>query len=216
MEQMDFENLSAEDVQVQLVQSTVVGVAPLRLKGGYDGQVAASCLVQPELGDTVVCIRGVDADQVADQAVDQPRAGTVQGDERPAQAKTAVVIAIVSRLNSSAPLRVTATVPLQIHTAGLELLAPRIEIHAQQVELNAGRLHQLVDRIDEAADYISSRVGTLFMHAKRSIKRVEELDETRAGHLRLESPALTEIHGAVTAISGEQLVKVQSKQIQLG
>jgi hypothetical protein len=212
MEQMDFENLSAEDVQVQLVQSTVVGVAPLRLKGGYDGQVAASCLVQPELGDTVVCIRGVDADQPADQ----PRAVTVQGDELPAQAKTAVVIAIVSRLNSTAPLRVTATVPLQIQTAGLELLAPRIEIHAQHVELNAGRLHQLVDRIDEAADYISSRVGTLFMHAKRSIKRVEELDETRAGHLRLESPALTEIHGAVTAISGEQLVKVQSKQIQLG
>jgi len=195
MEHTDFENLSTADVQVQWVQTTVVGVDPLRLKGGYDGVLAASCLVQPELGDTVACIRCVES---------PPRAGPT------------VVVAIVSRLNLTAPLRVTATVPLQIQTAGFELLAPRIEIHAHDVELNAARLRQLVDRIDEAADYISSRVGTLFMHAKRSLKRVEELDETRAGHLRLESTALTEIHGAVTAISGEQLVKVQSKQIQLG
>jgi hypothetical protein len=208
MEHTDFENLSAADVQVQWVQTTVVGVDPLRLKGGYDGVLAASCLVQPELGDTVACIRCVDPDQAQAD-------GASVSDSLP-RARPSVVVAIVSRLNTTLPLRMTAKVPLQIQTAGLDLLAPRIEIHAQEVELNAGRLRQLVDRIDEAADYISSRVGTLFMHAKRSIKRVEELDETRAGHLRLESTALTEIHGAVTAISGEQLVKVQSKQIQLG
>ena len=40
------------------------------------------------------------------------------------------------------------------------------------------------------------------MRAKRSIRRIDELDETRAGHLRLESPALVELHGAVTAVSG--------------
>jgi hypothetical protein len=54
------------------------------------------------------------------------------------------------------------------------------------------------------------------MRAKRSIRRVEELDETRAGHLRLESPTLVEIHGEVTAISGEQMVKVQGQQIHMG
>jgi len=63
---------------------------------------------------------------------------------------------------------------------------------------------------------LSSSVGTLFMRAKRSIRRVEELDETRAGHLRLESPTLVEIHGEVTAISGEQMVKVQGQQIHMG
>jgi hypothetical protein len=54
------------------------------------------------------------------------------------------------------------------------------------------------------------------MHAKRSIKRVDELDETHAGHLRLESQTLVELHGAVTVVSGEELVKFQSKQIHMG
>ena len=54
------------------------------------------------------------------------------------------------------------------------------------------------------------------MRAKRSIRRVDELDETRAGHLRLESPALVEVHGAVTAVSAEKLIRLQGKQIHMG
>ena len=95
-------------------------------------------------------------------------------------------------------------------------MSQKIDVQADQVDNNIGVLKRLIDRVDDAIDFLSTRIGTLFMHAKRSIKRVDELDETHAGHLRLESPTLVELHGAVTVVSGEELVKFQSKQIHMG
>jgi hypothetical protein len=87
---------------------------------------------------------------------------------------------------------------------------------AEHVEVNVGVLKRIADRVDETVEYLSSTIGTFFMRAKRSIRRIDELDETRAGHLRLESPALVELHGAVTAVSGEKLIRLQGKQIHMG
>ena len=82
--------------------------------------------------------------------------------------------------------------------------------------VNVGVLKRIADRVDEVLQYFSSSIETMFVHAKRSIKRVDELDETRAGHLRLESPSLVEVNGAVTIVSAEKLVKLQADQIHMG
>lgn len=191
MDYTELQHLTKPDAVVTLVRTTVTDLQPLRIKRGNACVLAASCLVKPELGDVVLCMV-VDDDDVA------------------------TILSVVERFEPANAVVLDMHSPLEIRVPSLSLMSEKVDVQADRVEVNVGVLKRLVDRCDDAIEFLSARVGTLFMHAKRSIKRVEELDETKAGHLRLESPTLVEVHGAATVVSGEELIKFQSKQIHMG
>jgi hypothetical protein len=190
MDLTELQYLAAPESAVTLLRSTVIDVNPLRIKCGAVSQVAASCLVMPSLGDVVLCM-------IADD-------------------QSATILSVITRFENEQPMLLEASAPIEMRFPSITLLSQKIDVQAERVDINVGVLKRLVDRVDDAVEFLSARVGTLFMHAKRSIKRVDELDQTSAGHLRLESPSLVELHGTVTVVSAEELVKFQSKQIHMG
>lgn len=191
MDFADVSKLAATECAVTLIQSTVIAQDPLRLQSGAPARCAASCVIKPQLGDSVLC------------AI-------------PSNGDGATILMVLERFEPELPLVMESSSALEMRFPQMSVLSERIEVIAEHVEVNVGVLKRIADRVDETVEYLSQTIGTFFMRAKRSIRRVDELDETRAGHLRLESPALVEVHGAVTAVSAEKLIRLQGKQIHMG
>ena len=190
---MDFpkiDQLLATDSAVQLVKTAIVSTNPLLIKDNVFATLSVSCLVEPRIGDTVICAISAD--------------------------KKAYILTIVDRLEPNKETVIHLHSPLELVAPALSIKSGAIELVAEQVDCNIGKFKRIVDSVEDLVGNCMVSFGTFFMLAKRSIKRVEELDETRSGHLKLESPTLVELNGAVTAISGEELIKMQSKQIHMG
>ena len=184
------ENLAAADSSVSLLQSTVIALEPMRIKGNIAASCAVSCLVQPRIGDTVLC--------------------AVQNQGQ------ALILAILARLEPENETLIYSEAPLVLEATNISITSEKIDLISDQVNCNLGTLKRVVQKVDDVVGNCMATFGTFFMFAKRSSRRIEELDETRSGHLKLESPTLVEVSGAVTAISGEELIKMQSKQIHMG
>jgi hypothetical protein len=108
-------------------------------------------------------------------------------------------------------------------TTGLEIQAPRIrfvseshEIVAHQLTIHASLLKRFVDRLEETIKHAHSMIDSIFLQAKKSFRRIEDTDNTKAGHLMMESATIAQLHGEVTLVSGEKLVQLQSQQIHMG
>ena len=190
MDVQSTENLAAVDFPMGLFRSTVITTEPLRIKGNIRAIRAVSCLVQLRIGDTVLCAQ-------ENQSL-------------------AYIMAILDRLEPEKVTLISSEAPLAVQAEEISITSEQIYLISDRVDCNIGVLKRVVQKVDELVDTFKASFGTIFMFAKRSTRRIEELDETRSGHLKLESPTLVEISGAMTAISGEELVKMQSKQIHMG
>jgi len=190
MDILNAENLSAVDSKVALFKTTIISTEPLRIKNNMLAIYATSCLVQPRIGDTVLCA-------IANE--DQ-----------------AYILSILERLEPQKETLIYSEAPLLVQATELTVACEQIEVISNQVDCNIGTLKRMIETVDDFIGNFRASFGTFFMFAKRSIRRIEELDETRSGHLKLESPTLVEVSGAVTAISGDELIKMQSKQIHMG
>jgi len=191
MKPLDIQELSVPDQRVSLMQTTLIGVAPYKIKNGSIARVATSCLVSPSVGDIVMCA----------QADNDPQA---------------TILAVLVRLQPELPLIIAPEAAVEFQVKELTLVTAQAHLVASKVNVTIEVLKRVVSKIDEVVDYASSTFGSVFIRAKRYIKRVKELDEVQAGHIKLESPTLIEVHGSVTAISAEHLIQMQSKQIHMG
>ena len=190
MDILNTENLSAIDSEVVLIKTTIIATEPIRVKNNMPAIYATSCLVQPRIGDTVLCAM--------------------------ANEDKAYILSILERLEPQKETLIYSEGPLLVQATKLMVASEEIELIANQVDCNIGTLKRMIETVDDFIGNCRASFGTFFMFAKRSIRRIEELDETRSGHLKLESPTLVGVSGAVTAISGEELIKMQSKQIHMG
>lgn len=190
MDIQNTENLAEVNSLASLIKTTIISLEPLKIKGNIPAVCAISCLVQVREGDVVLC-------SLSDK-------------------DTAYVLAILERLEPAKETLIHSEAPIVLQNLSISLICEKIELVTQYADCNIGKLKKI---IESAEDYIGSYTAsfrTFFMAAKRSIRRIEELDETRSGHLKLETPTLLEISGAVTSIAGDELIKMQSKQIHMG
>ena len=106
--------------------------------------------------------------------------------------------------------------PISIDSPYLNLTATKIEVVAEEMASNIGMLKRLITHAEDIVGSLVASYDRIFVRANSSIRRVEELDELSAGHVKIDSPALVEISGEVTTISGEELIKMQGQQIHMG
>lgn len=190
---MDLSNthvLSATDTELTFTKTTVIKVQPLQVKGGIPATLAPSCLIQVQVGDSVAC------------------AFSAQG--------PAYILAILERLDPSSDLVLSADSPISVQAPQINLAASKLNLVADELVINVGLLKRLIERAEDVVGSLVASFDSIFIRAARSIRRVEELDELSAGHVKIDSPALVEISGEVTTIAGEELIKMQSQQIHMG
>lgn len=206
----------------QLVQAVVSGCADDwffvdGVNGGNGCQRAlraASCLLEPQLGDTVLLCTG--------------GAGVAP-----------YILAILARASSSGG---TLTLPgggaivsddgrLRLAARRVELAAdecvtlaaPRLEVLAADGELRFAHLGASAKTLDArvgvlslVASSVTSSVGRLVQKARDCFRFTENLDETRAGRLRLKVDGRYQLDAGHAAILAEGLVKIDGEKIDLG
>jgi hypothetical protein len=168
----------------------VIKVQPLQVKGGIPAMLAPSCLIQVQVGDVVACAMGS------------------QG--------SAYILAVLERFDPAADMVLSSTSPISVQAPQINLTATKVNLVADELVANIGLLKRLIDRAEDVVGSLVASFDSIFIRAARSIRRVEELDELTAGHVKIDSPALVEISGEVTTIAGEELIKMQSQQIHMG
>jgi hypothetical protein len=161
---------------------------------------ALTCLVVPEIGDTVLVADG----------------GT----------PCSFVLAILERPGGG-ELRIAAEGDLSIETPGgrfavrsgsgldlatesrLTLGAARIDVRAQDVGLFLGSVMLVAGAVDAMLERLSQT-------ARRVFRQVEEVDHLRAGHIDYAAAGMSRLHGGHMLLTATELVKTDAKQIHVG
>lgn len=175
---------------------------------------AASCLLRPAIGDTVL-VTGPDANRlyltaVAEQADASASRIDVAGDLTLASDRGAV------RIESKTQVALRAE-------QGVEMAAPRLRIDAEDAECHVGRLRyqgeeaeatvlsmRVIGRVYEAV------VDRLVHLSKTAFRMTEDVEQLRAGRIDYEAAQIARVHGKNTVVTAKEIVKVDGSQIHMG
>lgn len=168
---------------------------------------ADSCLVEPADGDLVLACGG-------------------------ATAATSFILAVLTRADEG---KSTVTLPggaalctdngkLRIEAGqGVGLHAPKIEMAAASGEMTFAHLQATVQeaqarfgKVTSMALSVHSTVGRLIQRAQDCFRSVENLDETRAGRVRMQVKDRFHVTSRHASVIAEGQVKIDGEKIDLG
>ncbi|MDH6168402.1 hypothetical protein M2282_003555 [Variovorax boronicumulans] len=177
---------------------------------GEDGQSwrcrrAASCLLRPEVGDTVL-LSGPDRHRVYLIAVLE------QADATVSRIETAGVLSIESpgdvRLHSGGQLQMKAA-QWNLQAATGQCRVDDLRFTGQVLDATVGKL-RLVGRVFES---VADRIVQM---ARNALRVVDETEQVRVGHLDCEASGTARLHARHTVVTASDLVKVDAAQIHMG
>jgi hypothetical protein len=178
---------------------------------------AESCLLTPQCGDTVLVCQGVNVGVTS----------------------VPYILAVLSRPHSSSGV---LSLPggadicaedgkLSVHASEIELSgtdavqvsAPRVAVRAhdadmQFVHLNSAikELRGVLGSVTTIAQTVNSTVGRLLQKAGNSFRWTENLDETRAGRMRLHVTGRYHLKSGHASMVADGQVKIDGEKIDLG
>ncbi len=212
-----------------LTTSTVTGLAdkwfflsssdPAGVKAALPGRAlrADSCLLTPECGDVVLVCNGVamELGTVSYILAVLSRAQSAQG--------TLALPGGASLVADNGALTLNATeIAVQARDA-VHLAAPRVKLSGAQGDVQFNVLRASVadykgvlGNVSSVAQSVTSTVGRLVQKTKDSFRWTENLDETRAGRMRLQVAERFHLRSRHASVIAEGQVKIDGEKIDLG
>lgn len=182
--------------------------------GTWQCRRAASCLLQPELGDTVL-IAGPDRYRVYLIAVVE------QADSTQARIQTSGDLSFATP-NGGVRIESAGTIRLQ-GAADVELQGRRFALTADEADCKVGTLRWLGSAAEVMASNIrvvgrlcESVMDRLVHISRSSFRMVEQTEQLRCGQLDYEANDLARIHATQTVVTARAVVKVDGQQIHMG
>lgn len=175
---------------------------------------AASCLLKPEVGDTVL-LSGPDSHRVYLIAVIEQADASVGRIDVPGDLTLGGGSGAVS-IESSTGVRLHGGQRLEM--SGREWMVQaeqgdcrvdEMRVTARTVDATAGRVRLIGKVLETVADRI-------VQIARNALRSVDEVDQIRVGHLDCKATDTVRIHGKHTLVTGKELVKVDASQIHMG
>ena len=167
---------------------------------------AASCLLQPGIGDTVL-VAGPRRDQVYLLAV------ITQADPGRSQLVVNGNLTLHARQGGIA---LHADTQLDLRSSELSLEARKAQVEVNEMEYRGAevRMTTLVARfVGRTCEAVLDRLSVL---TRSSFRLTEEVEQVRAGHIDYEARSTLRLHSKNTLVSSKELVKVDAEQIHMG
>jgi len=173
------------------------GFTILRHGQAEPAQRAFSCLVEPAAGDLVLV-------------------GHAEGE--------AFILAVLAR-HGDAPMRValpdgaTIAAPegrLTLDAGTLDLRAGATELTTRSIDITAGRTDASLGRVALLAEAIETMAQRIIGRFRRSVRIVEDSDQTRARDIDQRASGHLHLRGDAVTLQGTALVKLRADQIHLG
>jgi Protein of unknown function (DUF3540) len=191
------------------------GLFAVYVEGGeYRAKRAVSCLIEPEVGDTVALLT--------------------------TQSGACYVTAVLER-EAGAAGRIVADGDLEIQlraghfsvaaqegvnllsSKGVAIVAGSLRVNAQEGNVVLERLSFLgafaraeVEKIKVVAGSLDQVLDRFSQRVKRSFRKVEELDQVKAEHIDYAASSSMSLHAQNALVTAEELVKVDGEQIHVG
>ena len=164
---------------------------------------AESCLLQPERGDTVLVCSGVAVGVTS----------------------VAYILAVLSRTDpQQGALLLPGGASLTADNGNLSIAARRIDLAGQQalklqapdLAITAVQADMKFNSLSTIAQTITTTVGRLLQKATNSFRWTQNLDESRAGRMRLQVSERLHIKAKHASMIAEGQVKIDGEKIDLG
>lgn len=166
---------------------------------------AASCLLRPEAGDTVL-LSGPDSARVYLIAVLE------QVDSSVSRLDAAGALSI----ESPAGLRLSSGAELQMRAAQWNLQADSGQCRVDDMRFTGQALDATVGRLRLVGQVFESVADRVVQMARRVLRVVDETEQVRVGHLDCEASGTARMHARHTVVTASDLVKVDATQIHMG
>jgi len=175
-------------------------------------EVAVSCLVVPEIGDSVlVCTHDTRVHVLAVVSRTEPAPLTLR-------IGTSVNIDIRGNLIVHADESI-----IMIGNREAQLRAPKIELSGNSVDVNADNLtlaartcHWLADALESTARVIKQSADFWSVHARTHHRRVDDIELVRAGHVDLKVDEILNVASTHTIMQSRETIRIDGKLIQVG
>jgi hypothetical protein len=182
--------------------------------GSYAVRRALSCLIEPVAGDRVLVAfeseESVFVLAVLERASAAPSRVVFDGD--------AELYAPSGRLEIGARDGISIASP-----EAVEMTSNRLRVNAVEAQLTLERasyagavLSSCVDSVKLAANTLDAVIDRWTQRVRQSLRRVEELDQVKAGQIDHSAQDTLSLHGNNTMLTANQLVRVDGKQIHVG
>lgn len=175
---------------------------------------AASCLLAPAVGDTVL-ISGPDRERVyliavIEQADPSRHRIEVDGDLTLATRSGAIAFDSAQdlHLKSAAALRLESET-LALRADQAECVVDGMRYTGREVTATVGKT-RLIGKVYEAV------VDRLVQMSRNVFRTTDEVEHVRAGNLDYQAEQSARVHARYTMVTGDDLVKVDAKQIHMG
>lgn len=179
--------------------------------GSFRARIAASCLLQPQVGDTVWCC-GVVADAAtgaAGPAAEPARYWITQVLDR-AQAAGATV-----QLPADATLA-SADGRLALQADELQVRSHRLSLLTEQASVIGGAWEAVLGAVQLTGQTLRSVFDRVTHTAQQHRRVTTGIDAVHADVLELQANQLASVHGEHVLVQGERLIKSRAAQIHMG
>lgn len=175
---------------------------------------AASCLLQPQQGDTVL-LSGPDSSRVYLIAVIEQADTSVSRIEVPGDLRVVAAAGAVS-IDSAADLRLQSAARLDMKSAQWTLAADQAQCQVADMRFAGQVLDATVGRLRVVGKVFESVADRMVQMARSALRLVDEVDQARVGHLDVRAEQTASLHGKHVLLTGKELMKVDAGQIHMG
>ncbi|KAF0811585.1 hypothetical protein IGB42_03971 [Andreprevotia sp. IGB-42] len=166
---------------------------------------AASCLLLPETGDQVLLAAagsaGIYLLAVLERAGNTPARLQLDGD---------------AIIGSTGALHLQAAQKLSLDGRIFALRADEGEVTVETLRYTGVLLQGAIGTLRLIGQACETMVDRLSLLAKVSLRRIEQIDQVRAGQLDYEGTARVRIRSKYTAVTASKLIKAKARQVHIG
>ncbi|AKJ28884.1 DUF3540 domain-containing protein [Caldimonas brevitalea] len=175
-------------------------------------RLAASCLVRPGPGDTVLVAGRGDACfvlSVLERHAEGPLELHLDRDTRlDVQGQLSVQTTGATRFGSATEVAIDAP--------SVELRGDKVALTGAQVSIAAQSLTWMADTLEATARWCRQVADVWSLRARHHQREVEEMELVRVGHLDLQAQQVMNLRARHTVLRSDELTKVDGKQVQVG
>ncbi|NUP06022.1 MAG: DUF3540 domain-containing protein [Polyangiaceae bacterium] len=173
---------------------------------------AAGCLLEPKVGDKVLWARqGTESFilSVLTRGSDAQAVLSVEGDVelRARRGKVAVVGEREVEVSSGGEVSINAP-SVTVRSLATKLLSASVSVVGQALDAN-------LEKVRVVAGIVDSRLERLSQTLKRSYRRVEEVDQVKAGQIVMSAEGNASLHADNTLMTANKLVKLNGEQVHI-
>ncbi|TWD90349.1 uncharacterized protein DUF3540 [Variovorax beijingensis] len=175
---------------------------------------AASCLLKPREGDTVL-LSGPDRLRVYLIAVIEQADPAASRIDAPGDITFGGAGGTVS-IESAGNLSLRSSAALEMKSVRWAMQADEGDCRVDQLRVTAQSVDATVGRTRLVGKVLETVADRIVQMARNALRLVEEVDQSRVGHLDCKATQTVRIHGQHTMVTGKELVKVDASQIHMG